>query len=439
MFVTHFLLQRRSVRLLDTAVTSREFFKRRWLDKVLSKSSLTSATMPSSSVNVQIDARETALISALTKMAPSAPFSTSQLSEGDIIVAQSNRRIVIERKSVDDFYNSVRTNRLFDQIGRIFESFSQHPRSDNRMVLVLEGSCRSPAIDQTVMHMYHSLLLRDRIPVIRTDSVEDTAKLILSLGSRMGKLFSSPNEFAALVHVERSGRQTSGLNVPYLKLLMSIRGVSAARANAIAATFPSMDLLVTALKDGDGTVKLAQLVCARANRSVGSSLGFATALNVAEALLGPAHPEVAIGKLVKYLSPVVKNGEALRIAKSFGSIAGLRLAYLNAGLGGQDDGLPEAVKTLLAESVDEPNTLLAGLRGVRLISPKTAELLTIHFSNIRKLHAVVSRASSREEVVTMLRMVGTASQKRMIAKQAVENAINWLQIEGFIPNLDISH
>jgi hypothetical protein len=39
----------------------------------------------------------------------------------------------------------------------------------------------------------------------------------------------------------------------------------------------------------------------------------------------------------------------------------------------------------------------------------------------------------------MLRMVGTASQKRMIAKQAVENAINWLQIEGFIPNLDISH
>ena len=459
--LARFGLQRFSRRLLaeaqssEQAVIKREktadFFKKRWLQKVLSpRQTLRSEPMgelnysSSSQVKVLIDTREPALASALSSL--NVPYTSSQLSEGDIIITSGRRQIVIERKSVEDFYNSIRTNRLFDQIGRIFDSFSKSTSSgENMLVVVLEGSLNAettvaPAMYTAVSHMYHSLLLREKITVIRTDSVQETARLVVALGNRIPKFFASPNDFASLVHVERSGRKINGLNVPYIKLLMSIKGVSANRANAIASVYPSMDSLISALKQEGGALRLAQLVCPSHTRTVGSALGTITALNISEALLGPGHPEVSVFKLVKWLTmhPDVKmaGSEALRIGREFQSIPNLRLGYLNASHY-QDQNvlekIPISIQDVLAREVDDPHTLLQGLKGVRLISSKTAELITATFGSVRKLHSEIVETESGEEMVLKMRMVGTATQKRMIARTGIDNVLNWLRAEGFSP------
>ena len=440
------LLQRASSRIPPTEAAAirsdrtREFFKRRWLNKALAGRG--SVAVPKlarldSGVSVHLDSREGALIDALSLVAPgTASLSVSQLLEGDVVITESNQRIVIERKTIEDFYNSIKSKRLFDQIGRIYESSSKSPGVATIVVIVLEGAPSStPAMYPLVTSMYQSLLLRDKIAILRTDSVEETARLILSLASRVGKFFSSPNEYSSLVHVERYGRKVSGLNVPYLKLLMSIHGISANRAQAIAQTYPTMDALVTALKAG-GTIKLAQLVAPSSNRSVGSPVGIATAVNIAEAVLGPNNPEVAIFKLFKYLCGNVKMapGEAMRTAKQFKSIVNLRRLYLS---GNSSEGIPDVVREHLATVVDDPHTLLVGLKGVRAISLRTAEIVTQKFGTIRKFNQhMFASPQAREDIITSIRVIGTASQKRMISRAGVENILAWLESEGFIPILD---
>lgn len=431
---------------------ARDFFKKRWLQRIYSRGKTQHTEVPiirDGTIRIRIDTREQGLASALSKFP--IPFETVQLTEGDIVISSGSsksKRVVLERKSIEDFYNSFRTNRLFDQMARIFEANAKQQGTESLFVLVLEGrlspdATASPCVYRTVSNMYQSLLMRDRIPVIRTDSVEETARLILSLSSRLPKLFSTPNEYSSLVHVERSGRKISGVNVPYIKLLMSIKGVSANRAGAISAVHSTMDGLVSAIKQDGGILKLAQLVCPSPNRAVGSVLGMATALNIAEGLLGPSHPEVGVFRLVKWLGSQqevkILNGDAIRIAHEYKSLASLRLRYLQACLAGDMsavDLIPASLQALLARTVDDPHVLLSGMKGVRLISSKTAELLTVHFKNVRTLHAEISKHSGcREDIVTHIRMVGTYSQKRMISRSGVENILNWLQTEGFAPPL----
>lgn len=108
-----FLLQRRSASsTVDAAIKasrSRDFFKRRWLEKRFSKR--LTQTIPYSvareGVVIELDSRETSLVSCLNIIAPAVPLSVSQLGEGDVVITESNKRIVIERKTIEDFYNSI--------------------------------------------------------------------------------------------------------------------------------------------------------------------------------------------------------------------------------------------------------------------------------------------------------------------------------------------
>lgn len=441
-----FLLQRRSASsTVDAAIKasrSRDFFKRRWLEKRFSKR--LTQTIPYSvareGVVIELDSRETSLVSCLNIIAPAVPLSVSQLGEGDVVITESNKRIVIERKTIEDFYNSINSKRLFDQIGRIYES-SSRIAGPTMVVIVLEGSLfadsplTSPSIYKGVTAMYNALMLRDKIPIIRTESIAETARFVLSLGtSGLSKFFASPNEFSNLVHVERSGRKLSGLNVPYMRLLMSIHGISANRAQAIANAYPTMESLVSVLKGAGGTGRLAQLLAPSSNRSVGSPIGIATAVNIAEAVLGPHHPEVGTFKLFKYLIANTKlaNGEALKIAKQFSSLPLLRIAYLSE----PNCGLPEPVNAHLASVVDDPAYFLVGLKGVRSISSKTAEAISAHFGSIRGIHSFASSPrNDREALVNSVRLIGTSNpHKRMISRIAVENMLQWLETEGFIPS-----
>jgi len=360
------------------------------------------------------------------------------MAVGDITITKCDHRIIIERKTIEDFYNSIKTRRLYDQLGRIFEAAIQGG-AGTIVIIVLEGhlnptTLASPTLYTTVSAAYTSLMLRDKVSVIRTDSIEDTARFVLGMTTRIDTYFKPPSEFSSLVHVGnnhgRGGRQINGMHLPYMRLLMSIHSISANRAQAIAQIFPTMESLVNGLKAPNGLARLAQLISTSNNRSVGSPIGTAAAINIAEAVLGPSDPIVAECKLLKYLlSLKILNGEAAGIAKVFKSIANLRLTVL------QNENtvkIPRILQEHLVQTLTDPSQLLTGLRGVKGVSQQTAENLTNHFHSISGMHAELSKQKSDEGIHMTLRLVGSSLGKRAIPKPTVENILTWLRSDGFL-------
>ncbi|HRP57501.1 ERCC4 domain-containing protein [Agriterribacter sp.] len=96
------------------------------------------------------------------------------LPAGDYII---NRAIGIERKSAEDFVQSIIANRLFDQIARL-------KRSVSRTLLVVEGNPYATAHE---MHSHAirgailSVLISWQVPVIFSKSNEDTVALLLTI------------------------------------------------------------------------------------------------------------------------------------------------------------------------------------------------------------------------------------------------------------------
>ena len=384
---------------------------------------------------IHVDSRETALLMALVKLAkPCMQIIPTQLAEGDVVITSTgDRKIYIERKSLEDFYNSIRSSRLQDQLGRMFHSVAKL-KQRAIVALVLEGIHLS-GTPESVKNTYHSLVLRDKLAVLRTESVEETANLIFSISRDFSNFFDPPEQFTSLVHVQRHGRKTNGLNLAYVKLLMSIHGVSANRAHAIATTYPTMDRLVAALREEGGIFQLACLVSQSRQRSVGTSLGTAVAVKVAEAVLGPNHPEVSLVMLIKFLTlrTGVSSGEALRCAKKYESISNLMRSFLN-GSGGEC--MHAKISEYLAEIVDDPATLLIGLQGVGKISNQTAERIAQHFVSVRNVHFVFSNSErDREAQIALIRSLDTSrsvGRRKFVSRKGAENVLNWLVSEGYV-------
>ncbi len=102
-------------------------------------------------------------------------LSFAQLPVGDYIVSD---RICIERKTVSDFENSIIDNRLFDQLGRLKESFE-------KPILIIEGyegdyRLGSNVIMGTVLKLY----LDYNVQVINSISAEETAVILSKFAER---------------------------------------------------------------------------------------------------------------------------------------------------------------------------------------------------------------------------------------------------------------
>ncbi|MHB1830672.1 MAG: ERCC4 domain-containing protein [Candidatus Micrarchaeaceae archaeon] len=102
-------------------------------------------------------------------------LSFAQLPVGDYIVSD---RICVERKTVADFENSIIDNRLFEQLGRLKESFE-------KPILIIEGydgdyRLNSNVIMGTVLKLY----LDYNVQVINSISAEETAVILSKFAER---------------------------------------------------------------------------------------------------------------------------------------------------------------------------------------------------------------------------------------------------------------
>lgn len=168
-----------------------------------------------------------------------------RLDVGDVVLSSpdSDRTIVIERKTWLDFGASLRDGRYSDQKARLL---ADGEVSTATIVYLVEGHLRGwhgtvgPANvpNASIEAAIVKTTLRDKISVLRTKDTAHSAALIGYLHEQLtsGALFE-PTKTASGVG---SKRRRDNAQDPWQTMLHSLPGMSAAKAVAVATAYPSM-------------------------------------------------------------------------------------------------------------------------------------------------------------------------------------------------------
>ena len=153
-----------------------------------------------------------------------------QLEVGDYVISD---RIVIERKTTDDFLQSIKDGRLFEQLKNMRENYSNP-------VLIVEGdSLFSRGFHKNAVYGALASIIGDfSIPIIFTKDGNETASIISALAKRE---FSEGREIAL-----RKGKKIMGKDERIRYIVESLPNISATLAKRLLEHFGSVKEIVNA-------------------------------------------------------------------------------------------------------------------------------------------------------------------------------------------------
>lgn len=201
-------------------------------------------------IEVVVDQREmpSAVVEELIRIG--LKVRPESVSEGDYVISE---RIVVERKTAQDFADSLVDGRLFDQIGRMRERY-------DRPILLIEGDdpfTKRNISREAVFGAFASITADYNIPVMFVRDPSDTAAFINSLASRERKKGKTP----------RASRMRKGSDLRSIQIgiLSSIPGISVTLAERLIDRFSSIQAVFNAGiddlsgVDGIGNVKAREI------------------------------------------------------------------------------------------------------------------------------------------------------------------------------------
>ena len=158
---------------------------------------------------------------------------SNSLKEGDFLIEGLDKKIILERKTWDDAYNSWMSKRLEDQISRMIEKYDD-------CILIIEGKWNQSYTwrktkNYSKIKGLQSFLNRmsvEAIPVIYTDSKNDTIKYIENIVKRL-----ESKDYKMLVRkttVVKSSRNK------YHNIMSLIPGITIDRSKALFNEFDSL-------------------------------------------------------------------------------------------------------------------------------------------------------------------------------------------------------
>ena len=126
---------------------------------------------------VKIDTREHKLIEIFREYYSSVTISVEQLDIGDVLIENEYSKILIERKTICDALSSIKDGRWKNQKHRILDNY------DKSLYLIENDDIFNS--DSRLSSAYVNTLFRDRIPIIFTNSVSNSAKFIKLIYDKM--------------------------------------------------------------------------------------------------------------------------------------------------------------------------------------------------------------------------------------------------------------
>ena len=159
-------------------------------------------------------------------------LSIQRLSMGDY---QVENKLIVERKTINDFAVSIIDGRLFKQMIRL-------ENSNSKSALILEGT----AIDTAEIGMTReampvaliSVSLILDIPILRSKDPSETARLIIYIGRQI--------ESVARGGVQRHGYRPKNKRKRQLYILQGLPGVGLERADRLLDRFGSVEAAISA-------------------------------------------------------------------------------------------------------------------------------------------------------------------------------------------------
>jgi len=136
---------------------------------------------------IQIDYREHELIKLITPLIINTPidYNVLNLEIGDIIICD---RVIIERKTISDLNSSILDGRYKEQSYRLSNATKYN---NHNIIYLIEGSLQSIKYDETqknrILSAMISLQFYKGFSVIRTNSIEESAKYIIHYAQKISK------------------------------------------------------------------------------------------------------------------------------------------------------------------------------------------------------------------------------------------------------------
>lgn len=200
------------------------------------------ATESTQKPSLQVDHREktSGILEALSAYEDEFHVETHRLKTGDYLL---NNQILIERKRLHDFIESIKTGRLFQQAYKMVYS-NYHP------FIILEGNkkeirtsqMKREAIQGTLIHLTVFL----GIPIVRSANITETAQLIRFTASQLYE-GNRPGMHASIVKYPRF--QLNKNQKVALRILGNFPGIGPEKGMAILSAFKSLKKVFNASQD----------------------------------------------------------------------------------------------------------------------------------------------------------------------------------------------
>ncbi|WP_202319735.1 DEAD/DEAH box helicase [Archaeoglobus neptunius] len=163
-----------------------------------------------------------------------ASIEVTNLETGDYVLSD---RVAVERKTVDDFVNSItHRDRLFSQIGKLKSAYS-------RPVLIIEGDSIYRGLHpNAVRGAIASIAIDFSVPIIQTRDARETAEFILAMARREQEI----KERAVVEHVAKTKRT---LKEEQEHIVSAISNVGVVIAKNLLDHFQTIERIATADED----------------------------------------------------------------------------------------------------------------------------------------------------------------------------------------------
>ena len=180
-------------------------------------------------VRVIVDQRErnVELLDSLCDFGIEASIDT--LDIGDYLISD---RLCIERKTVPDFEKSIIDGRLFDQIDRMKKAYELP-------IIVLEGDPSEFRLKHNVINgSIVSIYIRYGIPVITSNSPQDTASIILTMAKQEQNGLREPTR--------KNGRRAFSDTEYMENVIANVPGIGPKLARLLLKHFGSIEAIACA-------------------------------------------------------------------------------------------------------------------------------------------------------------------------------------------------
>lgn len=205
-------------------------------------------------ITLKIDNREGSLIEKLNELGIS--FTHENLAHGDIQILQDNNvKFLFERKTISDLLASIKDGRYKNQKLTLLQSGFV----SEQMYYIIEGklnydSNTKNAKDKSCLSAMINTMLRDKISVFRTSSLNETLELILSIYNRISddpSKYFDPKQETERQQVTLSINEKTTPDVCFVNQLCQIPHVSVKGAKSIRERYGSMKNFIKQCGDMD--------------------------------------------------------------------------------------------------------------------------------------------------------------------------------------------